>query len=129
MQRVTILAGMLALAGCAPPEPSGRELYMQLCAGCHGATGKGDGPAVATMEYEPADLTTIRQRNGGRFPFVEVMATIDGYGRGTRVYGPMPEFWPLLEGKMVLAETDLGVYTPTPARLVALADYVESIQE
>ena len=35
----------------------GKTLYDQNCASCHGAAGKGDGPAGASLEPTPADFT------------------------------------------------------------------------
>jgi putative copper export protein len=35
----------------------GQELYAPHCASCHGAQGRGDGPAAAGMAVPPADLT------------------------------------------------------------------------
>lgn len=35
----------------------GRELYLQSCASCHGQEGHGDGPAGATLNPKPLDLT------------------------------------------------------------------------
>jgi putative copper export protein/mono/diheme cytochrome c family protein len=35
----------------------GAGLYADNCAGCHGATGRGDGPAAASLPIHPADLT------------------------------------------------------------------------
>lgn len=40
----------------ANPE-AGRAHYDALCATCHGATGRGDGPAAAGLQPPPADLT------------------------------------------------------------------------
>ena len=68
-------------------------------------------------------------RNGGVFPLVDVMAKIDGYAKGEPHHGAMPSFWPLLEGRMVLVETGDDILTPTPEPLLALARYLESIQE
>ena len=35
----------------------GKAGFTRYCAGCHGATGKGDGPAVAALNPKPKDLT------------------------------------------------------------------------
>ncbi|WP_208353308.1 c-type cytochrome [Pseudaestuariivita rosea] len=118
----------MALAGCQTNEQVGRSDYAALCAGCHGDTGRGDGPAAAGLPIAPPDLTTLSARNGGEFPMVEVMSTIDGYSRGDH-YGAMPKFWPRLEGELVMVETEPGVMTPTPRRLVALAEYLRTIQQ
>jgi copper transport protein len=44
-----------------PPVPAqieaGQRIYLQNCATCHGAEGKGDGPAAANLNPKPADLT------------------------------------------------------------------------
>lgn len=124
------LGAAVALSGCIEQSVStGRADYNDFCAACHGDGGRGDGPAAASLDEAPSDLTGIAARNGGAFPFVAVMAKIDGYAKGEVAHSGMPAFWPLLEGRTVLIETDSGVMTPTPERLVALARYIESIQE
>ncbi len=133
MQRIVLCligtAAAAVLAACATEVETGRSNYDSLCAGCHGPTGKGDGPSAAGLNPPPADLSQIAARNGGVFPRVEVMAKLDGYARGEEQHGAMPAFWPLLEGRTVLVETDPGVMTPTPEPLVALAAYIETLQE
>jgi len=46
-----------------PPTPQsisrGRRLFVQDCAACHGAEGRGDGPAAARLTKRPKDLTRI----------------------------------------------------------------------
>lgn len=37
--------------------PSPAEVYTKQCAACHGATGKGDGPAAVAFNPRPADFT------------------------------------------------------------------------
>jgi len=39
-----------------PSIEAGRKLYTETCAPCHGATGRGDGPAAAGLDPRPADL-------------------------------------------------------------------------
>ncbi|WP_035024815.1 c-type cytochrome [Gemmobacter nectariphilus] len=122
-----------ALAACLPglpqrdPGANGARLYADYCAACHGATGKGDGPAAEGVKPRPADLTGLAAANGGKFPQVAVMAKVYGYHQGKGGIGPMPEFGPLLEGPTVLVETAPGVMTPTPEKLVALAEHVERL--
>jgi high-affinity iron transporter len=40
----------------APDLGAGAKLYQALCAACHGAEGKGDGPAGAKLEPKPSDF-------------------------------------------------------------------------
>jgi len=37
----------------------GRKLFSQYCAACHGAGGRGDGPAAVSLTKRPEDLTRI----------------------------------------------------------------------
>ncbi|MFN3642106.1 MAG: c-type cytochrome [Gemmobacter sp.] len=134
-----LVAGAAALAACAPlleagggarvAAVSGKDLYATYCAGCHGDSGRGDGPAAAGLAARPADLTRLATAAGGTYPLVRVMAKVYGYSAGQGGGGGvMPEFGPLLEGDTVLVETGPGVMTPTPERLVALAEYVGTLQ-
>ncbi len=118
------VAGLMA-ACSAPPVEVGRAAYSDLCAGCHGADGRG-GMASGTARA-PSDLTGIAARNGGVFDRNAVMTMIDGYFRRRDPTHPMPEFGAELGGRLVLVETG-GVLTPTPEVLVGLADYLASIQ-
>jgi mono/diheme cytochrome c family protein len=124
----------LTLAACAPenamPEASdGRSLYIRNCSVCHGPDARGDGPMARAMARAPKDLTLIAVRNGDRFPRAKVLSTIDGYARSTTMTGPgMPEFGELLRGDLIPYDSGDGRMTPTPRKLVALAEYLESIQ-
>lgn len=123
-------AALAALGACSPqpPEVSGRALYAEYCAICHGVGGRGDGPAAAGLTPPPTDLTLLSRTNDGVFPLVAVMSYIDGYTREARGEG-MPAFGALLEGQRMMVETDAGVLTPTPEPLVALAEYLRSLQQ
>jgi mono/diheme cytochrome c family protein len=101
--------------------------FADFCAGCHGAGGKGDGPAAAGLPKKPADLTRLAARNGGTFPTTRVMAQIWGY-TGKKGDGVMPDFSPLMQGAMVPYDGGDGIETPTPIRLVAIAEYLKTLQ-
>lgn len=129
-----ICAGVAALsiAACAPEEmpqaSEGRDLFIENCAVCHSANGKGNGPMAGAVDGAPADLTVISANNGGTFPATEVLSKIDGYTKIDSDNPNMPEFGALLSGELVPLDTGDGVMTPTPRRLVALLAYIESIQ-
>jgi mono/diheme cytochrome c family protein len=64
-------SGAPALKKTAPPymsPTSGKEMYIAYCGACHGAQGKGDGPAAAALKVAPTDLTQLIKRNNGKFP-------------------------------------------------------------
>ena len=126
MKPSVILFGACGLiAGCmiiGPELPSGAALFSENCAACHGASGRGDGPAADGMNPPPADLTRISARNNGVFPRDQVMSRIDGYAAHSG--SAMPEFGTYLEGNIVLDGR-----TPTPDWLISLADYLAGIQE
>ncbi len=119
----------MAGAGCMPQqaEVSGRALFAENCAVCHGETGRGDGPAAAGLTPPPNDLTLLAAGNQGVFPLVAVMSQIDGYTR-TSPDEAMPDFGALLDGPLVPVDTGDGVFTPTPAPLYALAEHLRSLQ-
>jgi mono/diheme cytochrome c family protein len=126
--RTAALSGLLALAACTAPAPPGAELYATLCAGCHGATGTGDGTISAELPVAPVNLTRLRADNGGMFPRDATLAWIHGYPDrySTRV---MPEFGPLLDGPTELVMTDDGRAVPTSRALILIVDYLETLQE
>ena len=123
----------LVLSGCTPEAkdsdlPTGAEDFANFCSACHGASGKGDGPAAEGFDVKPANLTEIALRNGGVYPATQVMAKIYGYTGGQDGDRVMPKFGALLQSETVLYDGGDGIPTPTPLRLVQLAEYVQSIQ-
>ncbi|VDC32521.1 c-type cytochrome [Pseudogemmobacter humi] len=125
-----ILPLVLALAACIdrPKTPSGAGDYADFCAGCHGASGKGDGLAAGGLRAKPADLTRLSAKNGGKFPGTRVMAKIWGYTGNQDDHAVMPEFAALLDSDLVPFDGGDGIATPTPLRLVQLAEYLETLQ-
>ena len=131
--RWIILLMPLALLACvdrtAESAPTGAEDFATYCSACHGAGGKGDGDGAALLDRKPSDLTRISARNGGEFPGTKVMAKIWGYTGGRDGGSPMPKFGELLEGNLMPYDGGDGIASPTPTRLVQLAEYLKSVQE
>ena len=50
----------------------GEQLYLELCAVCHGKGGMGDGPAASALKNALPDLTGLAAKNDGKFPRQEV---------------------------------------------------------
>ncbi len=40
-------------------DDAAKAMYEDKCAGCHGASGKGDGPAGAMLDPKPKDFATV----------------------------------------------------------------------
>jgi mono/diheme cytochrome c family protein len=59
----------------------GEELYLELCAVCHGKGGMGDGPAASALKNALPDLTGLAAKNDGKFPRQEVEDSITGKSR------------------------------------------------
>jgi len=110
----------------------GKSSFGALCASCHGVDGKGDGEVAKLLRIPPSDLTTLTERAGGKFPFVDVYYTL---ARGMEQPGHGDSEMPVW-GQFFVADslTDRGV-TPGEAvaiaagRAMSLALYLESIQE
>ena len=107
--------------------------FTVLCAPCHGADGKGDGPQARHLHRKPADLTRIAARNGGAFPAERVFETIAGLGmpnsHGTR---DMPVWGDVfvsedIGGSVKLEDAGKAADDAT-RRIAGLVAYIESIQ-
>lgn len=135
MKTPVVLAALFAMVAmeCSAQEALeityGEAEFLNSCAACHGADGKGNGPLAGQLAERPADLTMLSDRNGGRFPFDRVIAIIDGRfvvpGHGER---DMP-VW----GRQFLEQDteDFGAEDAeivTSVRMRELADYLETLQ-
>ena len=61
----------------------GEQLYLELCAVCHGKSGMGDGPAASALKKAVPDLTGLAAANDGEFPRNKVEQSIAGESRVT----------------------------------------------
>lgn len=130
MKPIFVLIAGAATAACVQTkEPiNGQAAFMESCAACHGADARGAGDVGRTLDIVPPDLTVLAARNGGLFPRDAVMSTIDGLTRRPHFSADMPEFGAGDMGDTIIVENADGTGTPVPVRLLALADYLESLQ-
>jgi mono/diheme cytochrome c family protein len=53
-------------------------MYASYCAVCHGANATGNGPAQSALKIPATDLTTLAQKNGGKYPGLHVSSVLRG---------------------------------------------------
>jgi hypothetical protein len=133
MKRLALSAALI-VAACAiapderaPRQLTGVEMYEQLCASCHGVSGRGDGPVASLIKIGVPDLTRIAHRDGGEFPTEDVRRTVDG--RFERpAHGPrdMPVWgWQFYDSS---ATNDVGERAVVDSMIDRLVEYLRSIQ-
>ena len=99
-------------------------MFKQYCAACHGADGKGRGPATPTLNVRVPDLTTLTKRHDGKFPF-EYIESVLRFGPGFSAHGSseMPVWGPIFQYLENYNEAAVR------QRIRNLCDYIESIQQ
>ena len=107
---------------------AGKRVFMENCAVCHGADGRGAGIVAGHLEEVPTNLTTLSADNGGNFPFPQIYETIDG----RRQVGPhgsreMPIWGTAFRHDMTNAG-GMGEAV-VRGRILELIIYIQSIQE
>jgi len=102
---------------------SGKDMFVNYCAVCHGKDGKGNGPATPALKVPPTDLTTLAQKNGGKFDSAHVATIIRGQG-GTPAHGSqdMPVWGPLF------SSISQGHSSEVQQRTANLVKYIETLQ-
>jgi len=119
----------------------GQKLYTKYCASCHGATGKGDGPQAASTTPKASDLTLIAKRNGGKFPFYEVMMLINGRSPDSqqsnaslpglpKAHGDpsMPVWGEVFSREELSKGTSLDLQLQATGKIMMITEYLQSIQ-
>ena len=139
MRYSILIAAMMLFAGAAgaqsratnsqdslPPNfvPSGKEMFKQYCAACHGLDAKGHGPARAALKIPAADLTTLSKRHGGEFPY-DLVTNVLRFGPGVAAHGSsdMPTWGGIFQ------YMDNYNQVAVQKRIKNLIDYLISLQE
>jgi hypothetical protein len=105
--------------------PSGKVMYKEYCASCHGLAAKGQGPFAPLLKVPPADLTTLAKRHEGKFPY-DYVTNILRFGPGpTILHGSadMPTWGPIFE------YLDKSNEYAVKQRIKNLSNYLASLQE
>ena len=103
--------------------PSGKQMFTQYCAACHGLDAKGDGPARASLKVPAANLTTLAKRHGGKFPYDYVTKVLQfGPGFATHGSSDMPTWGPIFR------YMDNYNNAVVDKRIKNLCDYLNSLQ-
>jgi mono/diheme cytochrome c family protein len=107
-------------------DEAGAALYADYCSACHGASGKGDGDMADVISIPSPNLTLLSKNNGGEFPMLRVIHTIDGR-TGLRAHGSV---MPLFGTSFSKDASDVGYASvlQTRGQILSLAVYLESIQ-
>jgi mono/diheme cytochrome c family protein len=102
---------------------SGKAMYTAYCASCHGADGKGDGPAAPALKMPATNLTTLSVKNNGTFPAAHVAAMLQGDSL-TAAHGSkdMPVWGPIFRSMGSHSQAQVQL------RIRNLTNYLESIQ-
>jgi mono/diheme cytochrome c family protein len=102
---------------------NGKEMYTTWCASCHGADGKGKGPAATALKKAPPDLTLLAKHNGGNFPVDRVRGYIEGTAKADAHGSREMPVWGDVFKRIANSEGAIQY------RVVTLTNYVASLQE
>jgi mono/diheme cytochrome c family protein len=102
---------------------SGERMFTTYCAVCHGADGRGGGPAAAALKTQPSNLTQLAVKNNGIYPELYVMATLSAKEVVAHGSQEMPIWGELFKS------LGSGNRQVIHLRLLNLTTYIQSIQE
>lgn len=139
MRYSILIAALLILAGvsgeqsnAAPAQdqipinfvPTGKVMFKEYCAACHGIDAKGNGPARSALKVPAADLTTLSKRHGGEFPY-DYVTNVLLFGPGVAAHGSsdMPTWGSYFQ------HIDNYNKVVVQKRIKNLCDYLASLQE
>jgi mono/diheme cytochrome c family protein len=102
---------------------SRKEMYTQYCAPCHGADGKGNGPAASAMRVPPTDLTQLAKKHDGKYPGNSLTSVLKfGSGPGAHGSAEMPVWGPLFQS------LDKFHDAVVQQRISNLVSYIQTLQ-
>lgn len=95
-----LLLGLASVAQAVGDAAAAKKNYRELCAKCHGESGKGDGLAGATLATKPADYTDCAHLQTSSDK--DLFAVISDGGPARKLSKDMAPFGDVLEEKDIL---------------------------
>ena len=139
---LAVLAAVVAVEAQEPPKITeapltwktlavgdGEQLFGELCAVCHGAEAKGDGPAAPALRAVTPDLTVLAMKNDGVFPFDEVQRAINGEGEIIAHGSRQMPIWGTAFTDVRLDRKTAQRKAFARLRIYDLATYLETVQQ
>lgn len=101
----------------------GKQMYVNYCAPCHGADGRGNGPVAGALKNSPTDLTLLTRTHQGKFPDTHVVSVLE-FGSTPPAHGTaqMPVWGPILGNISNVQGQERTL------RIANLSRYLQSIQ-
>ncbi len=105
---------------------SGKQMYTDYCAPCHGKEARGNGPAAGAMKTAPTNLALLAKNNGGKYPAAHVAAVLS-FGDEKSAHGSkdMPVWGQLFQSLNWSSSTK---EMEAKQRINSLNVYLESLQ-
>ncbi|MCP3957776.1 MAG: cytochrome c [bacterium] len=106
----------------------GEALYMEVCAACHGAEAKGNGPAAPALAVPAPDLTTLAMHNDGTYPAKEVEKSITGESKVVAHGSLEMPVWGKVFEDLRPDRKPVARYGFAKRRIYDLTAYIETLQ-
>lgn len=105
---------------------SGKQMYIDCCAPCHGVAGEGNGPAAPALKVQPTNLSLLAKNNGRHYPATRVTDVLR-FGTPTPAHGSkdMPVWGNLFHSLSASHGTERA---ESALRIQKISDYVASLQ-
>ena len=101
---------------------SGKQMYVNYCAPCHGVDGRGSGPVASALKVRPADLTMLNRNHQGRYPDSHVATVLQSGSVASHGSAQMPVWGPILGNMNGVSPRDRSL------RISNLCHYLETLQ-
>jgi mono/diheme cytochrome c family protein len=102
---------------------SGKQMYVNYCAPCHGVNSRGSGPVAIALKVPPSDLTVLSKNNHGKFPDSHIATVLQN---GVEISGhgsfEMPAWGPIFSNMNATSPQDRMI------RINNLSRYLETFQ-